>query len=160
MQIRILSSPAIKRLNALVLLVSPPGVQRLLRLSTSQSQKKPYLLNSVVSNEPPIERSGTATMAFLTPWLYSLSNAKNINARDLPDAGGAFNRRYWLFLASYARDCIARMPMSFVFELAPLWAYLNSIKLRILLALHFRVHKKTCYQYQTTHNQLIRPMVV
>lgn len=43
----------------------------------------------VEENDAPIERSGTATITFLRPWLYSLSRPTNINARDLPDAYGA-----------------------------------------------------------------------
>ena len=40
--------------------------------------------------------SGTAMMTFLTPWLISLSKAKNIMARDLPEAGGDLMSKYWL----------------------------------------------------------------
>lgn len=41
----------------------------------------------MLEKEAPIERSGAATMTFLMPWLYSLSSAMNIRARDFPDAG-------------------------------------------------------------------------
>ena len=55
----------------------------------SQSAKNPWAVRFVEENDAPIERSGTATITFLRPWLYNLSKPTNINARDLPDAGGA-----------------------------------------------------------------------
>ncbi|MNL56354.1 hypothetical protein D3C87_1798430 [compost metagenome] len=90
--------------------------------STVQSAKNPNLLKATVSKEPPIERSGTAMMALVSPWLISLSSAINMSARDLPEAGGAFNKRYWEFLASKARSCISRMPNWLVLVLFPVWA--------------------------------------
>ena len=83
-----------KRMNCATLLSLLPGRHRLLRGSTSQSAKNPFSTSLVGAKEPPIERSGTATMTFLRPWLKSLSRATNISARDLPDAGGALIRRY------------------------------------------------------------------
>ena len=76
------------------MLLSPPAVHKLFSGLMSQSAKKPLSLSFVLANEPPIERSGTATITLLNPWLCSLSNPKNINARDLPDAGGAFKSKY------------------------------------------------------------------
>ena len=73
---------------------SPPPIVKLLLGFTSQSQWKPNFDNSVSLNDLPIERSGTAMITFLIPWLWSLSNPTNINARDLPDAGGDFTSKY------------------------------------------------------------------
>ncbi|WP_265286481.1 hypothetical protein [Verminephrobacter eiseniae] len=41
-----------------------------------------------------MERSGTTMMACRKPWLLSLSSAMNINARDLPEAGGDLISKY------------------------------------------------------------------
>ena len=101
--------------------LSEPGEQRLFSGSTSQSAKNPAWLSGVLANDAPIERSGTATMTFLRPWLKSLSSARNISARDLPDAGGALSRRYWLSRAANAFACISRMPSASVFVLEPVF---------------------------------------
>ncbi len=59
---------------------------------------------------PPMERSGTTIMACLTPWLLSLSNAINISARDLPDAGGDLINKYCSPRLAKARSWMVRMP--------------------------------------------------
>ena len=58
-------------------------------------------------------------MTFLSPWLNSLSRARNMSARDLPDAGGALSSKYWLSRAANAFACISRIPKASVFVLAP-----------------------------------------
>ena len=56
-------------LNAATLPASEPGVQRLFSSLTSQSAKNPCAVSSVLANDAPIDRSGTATITFLRPWL-------------------------------------------------------------------------------------------
>ncbi len=63
--------------------------------------------------------SGTATTTFFMPWFTSLSKAMNINARLLPDAGGAFISRKRLLRASYALACISLIPRASVLLEAP-----------------------------------------
>ena len=46
-----------------------PASHKLCSGLTSQSAKKPKLVRFVEANDAPIERSGTATMTFLRPWL-------------------------------------------------------------------------------------------
>jgi len=75
-----------------------------------------------------MDRSGTAMIAFLNPWLRSLSKAMNISALDLPEAGGAFSSRYLEFRAAYARACMARIPRASVEVLSPVAAYWTVIR--------------------------------
>ena len=56
-------------MNAPTLPCEEPGSQRLCSGLTSQSAKNPNLVRLVEENDAPIERSGTATMTFLRPWL-------------------------------------------------------------------------------------------
>ena len=119
MQTRTASGPSRKRWTAATLELSAPGEQRLFAAGTSQSAKNPASVRFVLAKEAPIERSGTATITFLSPWLKSLSSARNISARDLPDAGGALSSRYWLSRAANALACISRIPSASVFVLAP-----------------------------------------
>lgn len=86
---------------------------------TVQSQWKPNLDSGSSAKLPPMERSGTTTIALATPWLCSLSSAMNIRARDLPDAGGDLISRYRSPRRSKARSCMARMPISLALVEAP-----------------------------------------
>ena len=49
----------------------------------------------------------------------SFSNATNIKARDLPEAGGALSNKYWDGLAAYAFACISLIPMVFTAVVCP-----------------------------------------
>ncbi len=108
-------------LDGIDLELSEPGEQRLFCCSTSQSAKNPASVSGALAKDAPMERSGTATITFLIPWLKSLSSARNISARDLPDAGGAFRSKYWLSRAAYAFACISRIPSASVFVLKPVF---------------------------------------
>jgi len=66
-QINICSSVSKNSKNADTLLFSSPGVQRLYLGFGCQSVKNPNFFNSVVSNDAPIDFSGTATITFFIP---------------------------------------------------------------------------------------------
>src|SRR5690606_30879254 len=89
---------------------------------TVQSAQKPDLDKASSWKLEPMDFSGTTMMACLSPWFLSLSNAMNMRARLLPEAGGDLISRYCSPRRSKTRSCIGRMPSSLDLVDRPFWA--------------------------------------